>query len=646
MPTSQEVADERAIETRYAQSLASKSPGIRTRAIASRHRASGSSAIEPDSGTGELLGRVAIGNPHPLIDGRADFYISSRYVSLPDLAVYSWSAPVACTFFRGDSHHELCDEVVAVRTFERTGGRISGFSDDIVGPADGPPFGRRVLTVPRPPSATELPVRRHTTPVGDGGSSPVERLSDSAEPVRAPTGSATGLRAEVALLRRLRSPRAASLAPVLATLQPDQYSVTTAPFDEPLMVDGKPGTGKTVVAIHRAAYLVSPDSGLAGRDRVLLLGPTPQYARHVMAIRDQLVGDSDRLVVSSIPELLDQLIAAKRDRPRGKLAYGWQDVDSRLAVLVSDALGRLRRDRRLSGNATQDVRQTFDLLRSNGEAARVLTNDDEWRSYLARLPAFPVALERRSLQPLLAWISWKVNPSSDFGSFSHIVVDEAQDILPLEWTLLDAMNSGGAWTILGDMNQRRSDYALHTWTHVADELGILDDDGLAPLRHLERGYRSTQPIIQYANRLLPRSERAMLSLQQEGDAPDVTRVSPKVLASSAAARAEQLAALHPTGTVAVISVGPDDVRQVLRRGGWLTTRSPRTLAREGIELTVLHPDDARGLEFDAVVVVEPASFTPNVGRHGQLYTALSRANRSLSVVHSQPLPEALKDRRR
>lgn len=138
----------------------------------------------------------------------------------------------------------------------------------------------------------------------------------------------------------------------------------------------------------------------------------------------------------------------------------------------------------------------------------------------------------------------------------------------------------------------------------------------------------------------------MFSLQQEGDDPDVTRVSPKALAEAVAARAEELATRYSTGTVAVISVAPDDVLQVLRRGGWLSTRSPHALARDGVELAVLYPGDARGLEFDAVVVAEPAAFAPNLGRHGPLYTALSRANRTLSIVHSTPLPEALAERRR
>jgi len=68
----------------------------------------------------------------------------------------------------------------------------------------------------------------------------------------------------------------------------------------------------------------------------------------------------------------------------------------------------------------------------------------------------------------------------------------------------------------------------------------------------------------------------------------------------------------------------------------------RTWRRAEAEVTVHKPDSARGLEFDAVIVVEPADFPVNYGRRGPLYTALTRPNRELSIVHSKPLPDALR----
>ena len=59
-------------------------------------------------------------------------------------------------------------------------------------------------------------------------------------------------------------------------------------------------------------------------------------------------------------------------------------------------------------------------------------------------------------------------------------------------------------------------------------------------------------------------------------------------------------------------------------------------------MAVLSINEARGLEFDAVLVIEPSQFPENVGRQGPLYTALTRANRELAVLHSKPLPEKLR----
>ena len=96
---------------------------------------------------------------------------------------------------------------------------------------------------------------------------------------------------------QVEEPRSDRLASVLSTLQPDQYRLVSWPHDEPLMVQGHPGTGKTIVATYRAAYLVDPalhdDEGpLAGRRglRILLVGPTDAYVEHVSEIIRRLYG--------------------------------------------------------------------------------------------------------------------------------------------------------------------------------------------------------------------------------------------------------------------------------------------------------------------------------------------------------------------
>jgi hypothetical protein len=97
-----------------------------------------------------------------------------------------------------------------------------------------------------------------------------------------------------------------------------------------------------------------------------------------------------------------------------------------------------------------------------------------------------------------------------------------------------------------------------------------------------------------------------------------------------------------TGTVAVIGNQLQPVRYALRSAGWAATGSGQQWEREDRTVAVLEPDAARGLEFDTVIVTEPADFAQDLEHRGSLYTALTRGNRELVVVHSRPLPDALR----
>lgn len=110
-----------------------------------------------------------------------------------------------------------------------------------------------------------------------------------------------GMRAEAAVLKRLAAPREDKLQSVLALLQPDQHTLVSWPVDQSLVVQGHPGTGKTVVAAYRAAYLVNPalyeDGGaLAARAtkplKVLLVGPTAGYVSHVDGLIQSLASST------------------------------------------------------------------------------------------------------------------------------------------------------------------------------------------------------------------------------------------------------------------------------------------------------------------------------------------------------------------
>jgi len=115
------------------------------------------------------------------------------------------------------------------------------------------------------------------------------------------------------------------------------------------------------------------------------------------------------------------------------------------------------------------------------------------------------------------------------------------------------------------------------------------------------------------------------------------------LSGAAVSAATEIFGRVEGGTVAIIATEPVSIQKHLERKGWECDPGDfSTWKNGGAVLRLLPPDRSRGLEFDGVVVVEPASFPLNLGRQGVLYTALTRANRFLSVVHHRQLPRELK----
>ncbi|MEO9096544.1 MAG: AAA family ATPase [Microbacteriaceae bacterium] len=584
--------------------------------------------------TGELVGRIGLVGPdHYVLDGQSDFYIGERYAEFDGVAVFGWNTPIACTFYRRrNNHHKLCDDVAVIRTLVNSNGQIVDFADDVVR-ADAPaqPFRKRGLAIPTPPSLPKPPVLDVPKPVD--AVPPVEVPDDHDHVGHAPLG----IRAEAALRAQLQAPRTKGLSAVLATLQSDQYELITVAAADSMIIEGKPGTGKTIIASHRAAYLVNDDTPVEHRVKgnVLLIGPTAGYSKHVLDVINRLAVGSERIKVLSLPELWQHILELKYP-PKGDISATPQDVDWKLVKLLRRAIRQLKAERR---GAALSAEQVYEYMRANSAA---VAREPEWRSYLDDLPEYRHALAMRAHSPLLAYIQWEVAPSPELHDIQHVIIDEAQDVTPLGWVLLDEINVGDRWTVLGDLNQRRSDHTPADWPEILDLIAI--DEG-TPVFELAIGYRSTRPILEFATRLLPRSERAVNAFQQEGPAPTVEKVRPAELGDAVTVQVERLLEAYPLGTVAVI--GPDTrvVRKSLRSRGWVGSMHDLSpWERDGREVTVLDPDSARGIEFDAVVVVEPADFKQNRGHQGPLYTALTRPNRELVVVHSKSLPKELRHR--
>lgn len=641
-----EVESERGLELRYREQL----------------RTDDSRPVQPDgprngsfTGTrirapkplrlGLLHGRVALREPDPHLGGITEFYIGNAYAQVNGVDVYNWSAPMARSFFDSGPRDLLSDEVAAVRTFHHVNKLIVDFVDDIFcndhhepvfashvpassakSPTNTPPAHRRDTTTPA--------VTHDAARFKDMSS---ERLSQSPENT---ARSPLYVRALPLLREQLHAPRAKKLRPVLATLQPEQYRLVATPSNESMIIEGGPGTGKSIIASHRASYLVGPDArSSAGFDGdVLLVGPTTGYVEYITDVVRELSGDSTRVTMLSLPEL-DSWTSPGNDLVAGKSTSSTFDrigvsTGTTLASLIEAAKSRLQNGL----NARLTEAQVYTYLKGNGTAWRPLTRESEWVKYLTRLPAYRQAIDTHaelltSIESALTATPSRVSAQGSSASqprtpnYRHIIVDEAQDVTLEEWFMLRTLNHRGAWTILGDLNQRRADKTPRNWTKVLRAIGVSP----TTRRHtLELGYRSTMPILQYASKLLPPDADAPTALQPDGPGPTFHNPIREHVVSTVLKHLDQLLERHPGGTVAVITTMPGPINAKL---GTCSGRD---------RVQVLGPNNARGLEFDAVVVIEPADFVPNDHRrYGLLYTALTRANKELVVVHSKALPAPL-----
>jgi DNA helicase IV len=229
-------------------------------------------------------------------------------------------------------------------------------------------------------------------------------------------------------------------------------------------------------------------------------------------------------------------------------------------------------------------------------------------------------------------------------SLAHVVVDEAQDLSPMELRAIGRRCSAGAATVLGDIAQGTTIWATQSWESLLTHLGKPG----AEVRELAVGYRVPRQILDYASRLLPAIAPALRparSLRSDSRSLTVTAVPPGSLHREVAAACAR--ALGAPGSVAVICADGSarDVRAALRAAGL----DFETLGAPGPDagprrLAVVPVTLAKGLEFDHVVLAEPARIAAADGEaHGlrRLYVALTRAVSRLTVLHEEPLPEAL-----
>ncbi|MFD9751589.1 HelD family protein [[Kitasatospora] papulosa] len=228
--------------------------------------------------------------------------------------------------------------------------------------------------------------------------------------------------------------------------------------------------------------------------------------------------------------------------------------------------------------------------------------------------------------------------------YGHIVADEAQDLTPMQARALRRrVARGGSMTVLGDLAQATGPFPYAGWDRIG---ALLSDHGDWRVEELTTSYRVPAEIMAF---VAPLAQRIAPSLPY----PDAVREAGPDAVRMIATEPWKL--LGDTVTQAVRLVGSSDGRTlrsvaviVPDDSGWLDEivrhldEADGITAKEREAVSVLAAAQAKGMEYDHVLVVEPATIADR-GPSGlrQLYVALTRSTQSLTVLHTAPLPEAL-----
>ncbi len=565
---------------------------------------------------GALIGRLRIRFHGDEVDD--EFYVGPMQAEVDGIEVVSWVAPAAKILL---ARRYAGGGLKVRRRFDTEGCEVVDFYDEwFVDPIDPPAF-----RTPEP--------------------EPVDVVRPEASTPESPRAGET-------LEKKLKKPRT-DLHSKLATLQGDQFDLVTADPGVSMVVQGYAGTGKTIVATHRAAWLTHPehDRRLAW---VALIGPTSTWSAHIRPAVEELAIPG-AVVIRSVSEVFAELIgladrvgASSDAGPIGASSDAGSDgtvpgaspdvIHATSSWLAATAEAVVDKQRSVNPELTRA--QAYAALVRTATAVvppkdRAKVDKADFLAWLGALPrTYEDALPDPTLRPLLAWLTVLLR---DPEPYDHVVIDEAQDLRPLEWRVLARLNAG-QWTLVGDTSQRRTSHTPKGWRQVIALLG----GGQWQQEKLTRGYRSTQAIIDFAAELQPGAKRTSSVLGQ-GQPPILVdaRKSGRDLAELALEQAITLGDRHPDGTIAVITPFTARIGAYAADHGWTATEGHRWEGSSGHRFVLLTSPEARGLEFDAVVVVEPAAFEVLSGDNGPLYTALTRANLELVVVHEKSLPAAI-----
>ncbi|MFF0556380.1 HelD family protein [Streptomyces sp. NPDC004266] len=226
-------------------------------------------------------------------------------------------------------------------------------------------------------------------------------------------------------------------------------------------------------------------------------------------------------------------------------------------------------------------------------------------------------------------------------SLGHVVLDEAQDLSPMQYRAVGRRCTTGSATVLGDLAQGTTPWATESWAQALGHLGKPE----AVVEELTAGFRVPREVIAYASRLLPHMSPGLAAVESVRENPGSLEVRPSDALDEdvVAACVEALAHEGSIGLIAADArIAP--LAEALAAAG-LARLSPGEETTAESRLTLVPASLAKGLEYDYVVLDEPAAVVDGEPdeRTGlrRLYVALTRAVSGLTVVHSAPVPAQL-----
>ena len=242
--------------------------------------------------------------------------------------------------------------------------------------------------------------------------------------------------------------------------------------------------------------------------------------------------------------------------------------------------------------------------------------------------------------PLLDYVEHRLN---GHHLYAHVIVDEAQDLSPMQLLMIANRSRQGAYTVLGDIAQSTGTWSRDDWEDVTQ---ILEKGCPVVIEELLFGYRVPKQVYEFAAQLLPTIAPGLdppIAVRDGPSDPVITRVDGDTLGDATVGAVQSYAA----NGLFVGVICPRGLKEEVAQS--FEQRSIAYLSLDGTEMVpgapinLLDPINAKGLEFDAVVVVEPQEIINNYQRGERLlYVALTRTTKHLTVIHHQELPVSLR----